>query len=457
MFKTVGNNRWWVATLILLAALLALWGGWQFTRRSRAETALENSYQRAFYSVLGHTESLEVLLGKTLASSTGRQQTALLSNVWLRASAAGENLAQLPFIKLDLARSHQYLSQLSDYARVLAETSAQGENIKGEDWNKLAALHTSVGELSQRLHDLQDRLSRGGFRRLAPGEALRVPGLRDRDRSAPADGFQEIDEFLQQVPTMIYDGPFSDHVENRKPLGIRGEEIDASRAREIARNFLAGQVPTDNVVVNVREIGGPIPKFSVTFGPRGTTPSREIMVDVSKRGGKVLWFLDGRRPGSAAVGIREAVDRAGKFLKERGFANLTATGSLREGNTLVTAFVPVLEGTVIYPDQLKVRVALDNGRIIGFEAVDFYLSNHDRRLPEPRLSEGEARQLVNDRLQVLRVRKALIPLESLREVLTYEVRARLEEDQYLIYFNALTGDEEAIMQVIETPDGTLTY
>ncbi|MBC7344984.1 MAG: germination protein YpeB, partial [Clostridia bacterium] len=56
-------------------------------------------------------------------------------------------------------------------------------------------------------------------------------------------------------------------------------------------------------------------------------------------------------------------------------------------------------------------------------------------------------------LKIQRVRKALIPLDSGKEVLCYELRAERGPETYLIYINARTGAEERIFKVMKLPQG----
>jgi hypothetical protein len=67
----------------------------------------------------------------------------------------------------------------------------------------------------------------------------------------------------------------------------------------------------------------------------------------------------------------------------------------------------------------------------------------------------EARKRLSHRLHVVQQRLTLIPLEDLTEALAYEFRGKLGDTDFLIYINALTGDEEKIMQVIPSGGGEL--
>lgn len=51
---------------------------------------------------------------------------------------------------------------------------------------------------------------------------------------------------------------------------------------------------------------------------------------------------------------------------------------------------------------------------------------------------------------------AIIPNEINEEVLTYEFKGVVEEREYLIYINALTGAEEQVLIILNTPGGKLT-
>jgi hypothetical protein len=51
---------------------------------------------------------------------------------------------------------------------------------------------------------------------------------------------------------------------------------------------------------------------------------------------------------------------------------------------------------------------------------------------------------------------ALIPTEAKKELLVYEFKGTVNDKKCIIYINALTGEEENLLMIIETPNGTLT-
>ncbi len=125
-----------------------------------------------------------------------------------------------------------------------------------------------------------------------------------------------------------------------------------------------------------------------------------------------------------------------------------------EGQAVIN-FAYEQDGVIIYPDLIKVKIALDNGEVIGFEAEGFLINHHKRNIPKPKLSEEEARERLSETAKVERGRLAIIPTAGNEEVLCYEFKVKFGKDNYLIYINANTGKQEKILLMIQQEDGTL--
>ncbi|NCB62439.1 MAG: hypothetical protein EOM52_02320 [Clostridia bacterium] len=72
------------------------------------------------------------------------------------------------------------------------------------------------------------------------------------------------------------------------------------------------------------------------------------------------------------------------------------------------------------------------------------------------LSAVQAQKVVAPGLTVLSHQLALIPTSGEYEVLTHEFKCRTEDSKHvIIYVNALTGQEEKILILLEDENGTL--
>ena len=87
-----------------------------------------------------------------------------------------------------------------------------------------------------------------------------------------------------------------------------------------------------------------------------------------------------------------------------------------------------------------------------------YLTNHMiRDLPAPRISEEKAISLVSKNLQVVDADLCVIPSGGMNEIFCYEVQCVGESGQnVLVYINAITGQEEQILLLQISKNGTLT-
>lgn len=443
---------------LAVATVALIWGLGQRQARMGAQNALEAAYQRQFYSLIDQTEQLHVLIGKALVTSSVTQNAAQLSEIWLRANAAQDALTNLPITGVNLTATRKFLAQLGDYAHAVSRRDRDQAAPSREDRERLARFEDELARLSRELHSMQSRLDRSGFRwaKAAPGTSRPVLTMRGARAQGPDDlrVLGDVEKRLQQMPTLIYDGPFSDHVEDlRKPRGLKGPVIRADAAATTARRF-ADLPPGYRMVGKPNDVRGRFPAYSVTFQARNA-PGR-IIVHVSRQGGHPTMLMNSRSVDAARISAADAEERAKDFLRRKGFAGMNPTFAAQDDNSITFSFVPRRDGAVIYPEQVKVKVALDNGQVVGFDATGYWTFHRDRKLPTPRLDAGEAAARVSQSLEVKETRLVLIPDRAGREVLAYEVRGQRDGGTYFVYINALDGREEAILKLVDTPSGRLT-
>lgn len=451
------RQRLLIAIPLLLAAGAFVWGSFQRQSGGVIRNALEASYQRDFYNLIDQSELIQTGLGKALAATTPGQQAALLTEIWSRAGQAQDAVTHLPVTRTDLTATRKFFAQMGDYARTLAQDAADGRPLTGEERKRLSGFEDEMARVTRRLHGLRPSLTAPRFRwtdALVRGTTIpRKPEVGNRP-AGDMQALSEMNERLSRLPSLIYDGPFSDHLEEVKPKGLTGEPVDARRAEEIARRFADLSEGTRyETAGRPRPVAGRMPAYSVTLArPRG---GERIVIDVSRQGGHVIWMLSSRPVRAARLDTDAALARAQEFLNGRGFKDMMPIHSLRERNIEVVAFAARADGVVVYPDQVKVSVALDNGQVVGFDATQYLTSHRARRLPPPKVSAEEARSRVEARLAVTGVRLAVIPVAGGREVLAWEVRARRKDATYFIYINAENGKEENILKALDTPNGRL--
>ncbi|NLJ25766.1 MAG: germination protein YpeB [Firmicutes bacterium] len=451
-------GRWTVPVIVLLvvaAVGTAYWASTQYNARRNLEITVANRYQSSFYSLVDNVEKMEVSLAKALVANGMAENVRHLSTVWQEAMTAQANLSQLPLGQETLTRTARFLTQSGDYVYMLMRNHTLGKTLTAKDREQLQNLKQQATLLGQNLHEVQATASRGQLR-WAEIERIAQNKLPRGTKSIGKDPFTKINDGIEKFPTLIYDGPFSDHVEQRQPKGLTGSNIDEDEARDKVFAFLPDALKEGTVVRKTSNIEGKIPGYTFGIHPQGEK-GVVAAIDISRKGGHILNMINFRDVKEARLDLEEAGRKATQFLASKGFKNMVPTYATRSDNIVVIPFTPEIDDVLIYPDLIKVNVALDNGEVVGYEALGYIMSHHKRTIPKPKVSEKEARAAVSSELKITSTRLAIIPTEDLKEAFCYEFKGVTANDEpYIVYVDAMSGEEVNILKVITNQEGTTT-
>ena len=179
-------------------------------------------------------------------------------------------------------------------------------------------------------------------------------------------------------------------------------------------------------------------------------------LSISKKGGHMVSMNANREVNSEVISQEEADEKGKAFLEAKGFKNMKETYYLKQEGIVTINYAATQNDVVMYPDLIKVKVALDNGEILGVETTG-YLNNHIQRdVSHINITKEEAKKSLNKDLQIESEGLAVIPTEWKTEILCYEFKGKVEDREFLVYINADNGREEDILIITNTPNGTLT-
>lgn len=470
------RRRWWLAAPVALVLALGLWAGytWRLQAANRELALLvEAERQRNFYALVGRMDNLYTLLGKGLVTGSMPRNMLYLSEVHRHADAAVAHLTGLPLPGPITGATGKFLTQVGDFAQAVARQESTGAAMTAAERSTLAELHQQAAALNNALQGVALQLSAAGGRWLGPQpvgvagllQVIRPAGKPTAEPQSPMNmlpgGLEPLTAAWEQTPALVYDGPFSDHVARRQPA-LTGPELTREQAESRMRRYLPDAQRWQ--VVEVAEGNGSIPTwtFRLAPGPGISLPQDvsgpTVAVEVARQGGHLVRLLNGRIPGTASLGLAEARARARAYLEAAGFANMEPSfGEVADGAATIQ-YVYRQGEILVYPDQVKVTVALDTGEVVGVDAAGYSMSHRARAWPAPRLSSEEAQEALPDDLDVEQVRLAVIPdAAGTGEMVAHEFRVRRGADTYLVYVNAETGAEERILQLIETETASLAY
>ena len=441
--------------IYLSAAALALGvlAGVQYERAQRWQRQAENQYQHAFDELVTAMGEMDTALEKSLYATTPGMVNAVCTEVFGKAMTAQMSLGALPFHSEELERTSGFISRVGDYAFSLARAAANGSGYEPEALKALRSLSETAGVLSANLEDLRTELQAGTLRMGELDAAAHALLLSEED-SVPAlgDSMRLIEQEFSELPSLIYDGPFSEHLSGRAPRALEGlPETDEESARDAAARFLG--VPRSRVFPT-GESDGELPCYG--FGA-DTQGGGEVFLAVTKQGAQVLSMLSSRPVGSASVSAEQAVETAETFLANAGYRDMAETYHMTQEGVLTVNFAYRQGEVLCYSDLVKVSVALDTGKICGFEAKGYLTAHGPREIPMPAVSAEDARAAVPDSLEILAAQLALTPSEGKYETLCHEFKCAAEDGRhYIIYVNALSGAQHKILILLEDGNGALT-
>ncbi len=437
------SKRCFVRIISFSCALILTLGALAVQQGSKAgstELMLQNNYMRAIEDLSLSLDNIKTTLNKGMYSNSPVMLTTLSAKLTNEAANAKAALAQLPMNELNLEQTYKFLSQVGNYSQSLAKKIERGENLTSEEKNNIKTLYGYAEGISQKMWQAEKKIEDGDI------SFSDINSAQDTGRSVNVtEGFTDFEEGFSDYPTLIYDGPFSDHILEKEPVMTKNQaEITAEKALEKAQQASGVRELTDG-----GEEAGKMPSY--VFSGENVTAA------VTKQGGFLSYMLKYRPVGEAKISTTEAIKKAKTFLSDLGINGLTETYYEVERGECICNFASTQGSIVMYTDLIKVAVALDNGEILSYDARGYITNHTDRDLATPKITEEEAALKLSDSLDIVESKLCVIPSDGLEERYCYELYCRSGEgDHILVYINADTGEEEQILLLQIGENGRLT-
>ena len=440
-----------LSVICVLLIIVGILGAILYKKQREYRQASENSYNMAFFELVDYVQNVETYLAKSLISSTPEHGAETLTNLWREANLAQAYLSRLPIESQELASTEKFLNQVSDYSYSLSRKNIYNEKLTQDDLNNLKELHSYSVDLENTLNQLSEDLNNGRFKWGELTEKGTVAFAQEVDNISK-ESFSNLEENFHEYAGLIYDGAYSEHLTSSEPKGLAGDDIDENKAKEIAENFVDKKnIKETNNLGYSENATIPAYDFSIT-----NNEDLNINISVSKKGGHIVYMNTNREVNTEIISQEEANQKGKDFLTSKGFPNMKETYFLKQEGIVTINYAYMQDNVIMYPDLIKVKVALDNGEILGIETTG-YLNNHieNRDISNIKITEEEAKKDLNTDLEIISSGLAVIPTEWKSEILCYEFKGKVDDREFLVYINTENGREEDILIITNTPNGTL--
>lgn len=414
----------------------------------RQKNLVQDEYNKSMYLAVSYINNVEVDLAKLLVTSTPKMSAVTLADIWKQANLAKECLEQIPVGQNSMANASKYLTQVSDFSYTLMKQNISDIKLTEEEYEKLKHIYEDSSKLSSKMSDIYDDLNAG---RIKWDELEKIGNekLPDNDIS---NSISEVGKTFQNYEGLIYDGAFSDHLLSSEPKFLSQKEISEDDAKKYIEEVILNDEKIEKIEFK-GESNGKIGlyNFDVTLDSK-----QKRTISITKNDCKLYLMIGDKKVKEQNISVDEAKKRGMEFLNKLGIDNMIETYYQKTENMIVINYAATQDGVILYPDLIKVKISLDDGKVYGVEAAGYIFNHTTRNNLRPSISQEKAKSILNSSLEIISSDMALIPTESNSEILTYEFKGKIDNREFLIYINADNAREEKVLLVIDNKNGVLT-
>ena len=437
--KNTGIILFGIVCIIVLGMMILL------KRFKIQKQEVQDGYNRAMYDFVANVNNVESEILKLRISNNDTYTMTTLASIFAKSNSAKANLDILPFSANSISNVSKFLTQLSDFSYSLMRDIINGDDIANYKEN-IDTLYDKISELSNVAEEIYSDLNRGSIK----WDELRKVGdekIKESNAQEEVSSVNSIGKTFTEYEGIIYDGAFSNHILTLNPAYLSDKELTNEEVQKILKEKL-----DINVIEYKGEQDGKIALYDYEVKLNNCENVKTIYV--TKQDGKIYQMISDKKVEMENITIEEAKQKAINFINDLGIYDIEPTYYLKADNMLTISFAALQDDVVIYSDLIKVKVALDDGEIMTFEA-NGYIYNHKERDINPVKTIEEAKEVLYSDLKIENERLCIIPTDSKDEVLVYEFEGSVEDKKFLVYVNANTLVQEKIYILLDTPGGTL--
>lgn len=419
------------------------WGYSEHKAKNEINIQAENNYQRAFHELSYEVDLLHDKIGDTLAMKSKTSISPALVEVWGLTSQARSNVGQLPLRLLPINKTEEFLTNIGDFSYRTAVRDLDKEPLTESEYGTLQKLYENSAEIQGEIRKVQHLVFENKLRWMD----VELAYAKDQNpkNNMIIDGFKNVERNVTTYADANADPALTNYKVNRGNLAnVKGNKITKEQAKEIAKKFLKLNGTAE---IKVEQTGDKLKDRYYSLEIKEPKTNSEIYMDITEKGGYPVWVIDNREIKPQKIDLNQASINGLKFLERNKFLNMELTESSQYDTIGVFTYVTKQDGVRIYPEAVTMKIALDDGSIVGFSSRNYLSAFTKRTIPKPKISVEEARKSINSSIKIMEERQAIILNKLNQEILCYEFVGIRGNDTYQVFINANTGVEEQIKKL----------
>jgi len=451
------DHRTWGIVSYALFGIALLYGMQMANMYKRQKQIVQDGYNKSMYELVNYMQNVEVLISKARITTTPVESSKTYADIWRQSNLAKENLASLPVDQTAMSNTSKFLAQVSDYSYTLMKQTVSGEKLTDEQYKTLEEINDKSEEVTDVLNEIYTDLNSGKIK-WNEVEQEGDSKLKEQEKEGEVlSNISKISKTFTEYEGLIYDGAYSNHILDAKPVMIESEkEVTEDEAKKKVEEILKNT--KDNVEIEyIKSTGELDGKLDVyTFEAKYKNDENVSNIEITKKGAMLSLFIYDRDVKEEKLTAEECEKIGLEYLDKIGIKNMKATYYLEVENMITINYAAVQNNITLYPDLVKVKIAMDNGEVCSVETTGYIFNHKERTDITSTITIEAAKNVLNKNIEIKSQGMAIIPTDSKSEVLTYEFKGKINDKEFIIYVNAKTGEEEEVLLIINTDGGTLT-
>lgn len=333
-------------TLVVLSTGLGVWGINERKKNQALALQVATNDQATFHQIVNDSENIEQKLAALLIT---QDSTSYLSNLSALTHFVEEtkiNFGKLPLQQTTVDNLNVFFNNLSSQsASWLDQYATTNENtIHSQiqtDYTESKYLVTSLVNIQTQLLKINNQLT--------------SPQILNQFESLN----QQVGKFIKSETIIKKPNP--------QTYIYAGKQISQTQALILLEQYLP-QHDISNPVISILNKGDPSEIYLI----RGTTSNHDVMGTVSKKGGHVFMFSINRAVYKNQYNLTEIQKKAESWIMNKGITPLQFWDAHQYQHIAYITFLPIWHSTPVVNQQISIKMAMDSGEVLGFNADNYY-------------------------------------------------------------------------------------
>ncbi len=426
--RTPGFGGWLAAVISLGAVCLTLsavvtYGAVNLAGMTRG---MEAGYRGTLYEFVGSMDDMDEGLAKARISASEEEQGRLLRNILVEARVAETALEKLPLSDSQDGNLTAFINRTAMTANYMLDKLSSGTPLSERDMQTIETLYEKSHEVRAILDELSYTMNKKDMR----------SWMKEDKKCRMYDAFERADGVTKAEP-----------YEELLPPQTREGGITTDQAEELCRSFF-----NDYSIKKIEYVGETLARGYKAYNfVMHDKDDVRLFAEISSDG-KLVGFDYYKSCQKSNFDNEHALVIAKEFLSSVGYEDMTLVFSSEEGTNVDFDFVYETNGVEYKADKIQVKVCKERGIVTAMNASRYISFHRVREDWKSTISMEQAQGKLNEKLNVLSAKKVVLPSRG-KEISAYEFICSYNEEEFYVYVNAQTGEEEAIYLVEYSAQG----